>query len=152
MPKYQLKYHQKERGQGGRHFYQKIPLGYQGKYQRAQNVVGKSSRVSTRMPLWQASPRTSGQVHCSSLPSCSLDPADALFTLHTVPLFHYHGSSAVLYFYPSFQLLHVGWVGSSKQLAARWHAAARATLEKFSTPTHYCLASVTAVASVHFSS
>lgn len=50
--KYHLEYFQKERGQVGRHFYQKIPLGYQGKYQRAQNVVGKSSRVSTRMPLW----------------------------------------------------------------------------------------------------
>ena len=104
------------------------------------------------MPLWEGSPPTSGQVHCSSLPSCSLMHF-SLYT-RTYPLFHtfhYHGSSTVLYFYPSFQLLHVGWVAA----AGRGHQVARGGSESNAGKifdSNSLLPRVGGVASVHFSS
>ena len=77
-----------------------------------------------------------------------LFPPDALFTLlfHT---FHYHGGT-ILYFYPSFQLLGVGWVAGGvppggtrrRRREQRW---------KF-FDSNSLLPSARAVASLHFSS
>ena len=141
IPKYYLMYHQKEGEQAVKHLYSSRRFRLNTRVSTRDHSMYQSVNQNAIVILyWQASPRTSGQVHCSSLASCSLSwctsPPSLLF--HTS---HYHDDgSTVLYFYPSFQLLPT--LGRWQLLFnTRWHSTTTeaATLEKFSTPTHYCL-------------